>query len=179
MKCPSCRQPLPEPIARCPHCGLTLHKLDLQFGVAPKHSGSLTDAARKLSGPDRRKLKTLLQLFHRKFPQSILSVLLTELKPGTVIGEYTFWLANRVRFGWVESKGENNFDLLLVVDTAGGAAGMAAGYGLERRLAEDEMEAALEAGRSAFAEGAWAAGIERCVNQLMERMREILRATEP
>ncbi|HEY5036862.1 MAG TPA: TPM domain-containing protein [Chthoniobacterales bacterium] len=178
MKCPSCRQPVAEPVARCPHCGLTLHKLDLQFGVAPKHSGSLTDATHKLSAGDRRKLKTLLQLFHRKFPQSILSVLLTELKPGMVIGEYTFWLANRVRFGWVESKGEDNFDLLLVVDIAGGAAGMAAGYGLDRELAEGDLEAALEAGRNAFAEGDWATGIERCVNQLMERMREILRATE-
>lgn len=178
MKCPSCRQLVAEPVARCPHCGITLHKLDLRFGVAPKHSGSLTDATHKLSKPDRRKLKTLLQLFHRKFPQSILSVLLTEAKPGTVISEYTFWLANRVRFGWVESKGANNFDLLLVVDVTSGAAGMTAGYGLERQLAEGDLEAALEAGRSAFAEGEWATGIERCVNQLMERMREILRATE-
>lgn len=178
MKCPSCRQLVAEPVARCPHCRLSLHKLDLQFGVAPKHSGSLTDATDKLSRPDARKLKTLLQLFHRKFPQSILSVLLTELKPGTVIGEYTFWLANRVRFGWVESKGENNFDLLLVVDIAGGAAGMSAGYGFERQLAEGDIEAALEAGRSAFAEGEWATGIERCVNHLMERIREILRAAE-
>jgi uncharacterized membrane protein YgcG len=177
MKCPSCRRTVTEPVARCPHCRLTLRKLDLQFGVAPKQSANLTDFTRTLTRADERKLKTLLQLFHRKFPQSIFSVFLAELPAGSVIGEYAFWLSNRMRVGRKEANGKNNFDLLLVVDT-NGAAALTVGYGFEDHLAEGDLENALEAAQEAFAEGAWAAGIDRCVHRLMERMREILRATE-
>ncbi len=172
MKCPSCREALAEPGPRCPHCGLTLHKLDLKFGVAPKHFGAMTDRTLALPKPELRKLHILLELFQRKFPQSVFSVFLTEMPAGTALGEYTFWLANRVRFNTVEANGGKNFDLLLVVDV-GGAAGLTVGYGLENMLAEGELSAALEAGRAAFAEKNWTLGIERTVSFLMARMREI------
>lgn len=176
MKCPSCRRPVAEAVARCPHCRLDLHKLDLQFGVAPLHFGPLTDSTLTLSKLRQRRLRRLLRLFQAKFPQSSLSVFLTELPAGTAMGEYTFWLANRARFSTIESTGENNFDLLLAVDRGAGAAGLTVGYGLEKQIAETDLGAALEAGRAAFAERDWAGGIERCINSLMERMREISRA---
>ena len=176
MKCPSCRRPVTEPVARCPHCRLDLHKLDLQFGVAPLHFGPLTDSTLTLSTWCPRRLRRLLRLFHAKFPQSRLSVFLTELPAGTAIGEYTFWLANRARFGTIESTGENNFDLLLAVDIGTSAAALTVGYGLETQVTEDDLGGALEAGYSAFAARDWAVAIERCINSLMERMREISRA---
>ena len=176
MKCPSCRKPITEPDARCPHCGLTLRKLDLRFGVAPKHFSYLTDRSLTLLPQNRAKLRTLLQLFRSKFPQSLFSVFVTELPLGTALSEYIFWLANRVQFSSVESTGENNFDLLLVIDLAAGEAGLAVGYGLENYLSEEVLRDVLEAGRSAFEAKDWSAGIERCVNRMMERMREISRA---
>jgi uncharacterized membrane protein YgcG len=173
MKCPSCRRSVTEPVARCPHCRLDLHKLDLQFGVAPLRFGPLTDSTLTLSKLRQRRLLRLLHLFQAKFPQSSLSVFLTELPVDTAIGEYTFWLANRARFSTIESTEENNFDLLLAVDRGAGAAGLTVGYGLERQVTEDDLGAALEAGRSAFAARDWAGGIERCIHCLMERMRKI------
>ncbi len=178
MKCPSCREPVAEPVERCPRCRTNLHKLDLQFGVAPKHFGGLTDCTLTFSKADLRKLQMLLDLFHEKFPQSTFSVFVAELPAGIAIGEYTFWLANRVRFSTIESNGEHNFDLLLVLDTAGGAAGLTVGYGLENYLAEEDLSAALELSRTAFAAENWTAGIEGCVHALMKRMRAIARGTK-
>ena len=177
MKCPSCRQPLAEPVARCPHCRLTLRQLDLRFGAAPKHFSYLTDRTLTLSPQNGGKLRTLLQLFQSKFPQSLFSVFLTELPDGTSISEYIFWLANRVRFSSIDASGENNFDLLLVIDAAAGEAGLAVGYGLENYVGEEVLDDVLEAGRSAFEAKDWTAGIERCVNRMMDRMRKISRAS--
>ncbi|MGH7938188.1 MAG: TPM domain-containing protein [Chthoniobacterales bacterium] len=179
MKCPSCREEMPPPPPpRCPHCRADLHKLDLKFGVAPKHFGPLSDRTLTLSRQERRKLQTLLKLFRRKFPQSTFAVLLADLPVGTSVGEYAFWLANRARFGAIESLGENNFDLLLVVDVAGAAA-LTVGYGLEKLVPEEDLSAALEAGRNAFAGKNWSMGVELCVTHMMNRLREITRATNP
>ena len=179
MKCPACREETPPPPpVRCPHCRADLRKLDLKFGVAPQHFGPLSDRTLTLSRPERRKLQTLLKLFHRKFLQSTFAVLLAELPSGTAVGEYAFWLANRARFGAIESVGENNFDLLLVIDVAGAAA-LVVGYGLEKILPEEDLSAALESGRIAFAGKNWSLGVELCVTQMMNRLREIVRATNP
>lgn len=157
-------------MARCPHCRLTLNKLDLRFGVAPRHFGLLADVAGQLPPGKQRKVQELLELFAKKFPQSIFSVYLTDLPAGTLPNEYAFWLANRARSNTAASVGPRNFDLVLVLDRGGGAA-LAAGYGLENYLKEEDLGAALAAGREDFVAGAWAAGIGRCVDALTERMR--------
>jgi uncharacterized membrane protein YgcG len=158
----------------CPHCRLSLRKLDLRFGVAPKHFSRLTDGTLKLSSGERRKLRSLLDLFSRKFPQTALSVFLTELPAGTTIGEYSFWLANRVRFSAIEATGENNFDLLLVVDV-NGAACLTVGYGLEKFVSEEVLRAALDAAQPAFEAKDWTSGIELCIAQLVEEMKTLVR----
>lgn len=173
-KCPSCRRPVDVPAPSCPHCHVSLRKLDLKFGVAPKHLGTVTDHEQILTSAERRHLTTLLRLFQRKFPQMIFEVVIAELAAGTSIGEYTFWLANRMRFSAIEAKGERNFDLLLVVNTTG-ESGLSAGYGLENLVAEEELRSALEGGRESFAAGRWAEGIERCVDYLLERVRDLCR----
>ena len=158
----------------CPHCRLSLRKLDLRFGVAPKHFSRLTDGTLKLSSAERRKLRGLLELFSRKFPQTALSVFLAELPAGTAIGEYSFWLANRVRFSAIEAAAENNFDLLLVVNV-NGAACLTVGYGLEKFVPEEVLLAALKAAQPAFEAKDWSGGIERCVAQLIEEMKMLVR----
>jgi uncharacterized membrane protein YgcG len=150
-----------------------LRQLDLKFGAAPKHSGYLTDQALILSAQSNNRLCRLLQLFQSRFPQSLFSAFLTELPARTPLEEYIFWLANRVHFSSGESIGENNFDLLLVVDAAGGEAGLAIGYGLESFVGEETLRDALAAGRAAFARQDWSAGIERCVDRMTESLREI------
>lgn len=173
-KCPSCRRPVNGPAPSCPHCHVSLRKLDLKFGVAPKHLGSITDHEQILTSAERRRLTTLLALFQRRFPQTTFEVVIAESPASVSIGEYTFWLANRMRFSAIEAKGERNFDLLLVVNTTG-ESGLSAGYGLENLIAEEDLHTVLEAGRPAFVGKRWAEGIERCVQSLLERLRDLCR----
>ncbi|MGI8432779.1 MAG: hypothetical protein ACR2MW_10890 [Chthoniobacterales bacterium] len=178
VKCPSCRRALEEPAARCPHCRLTLHKLDLRFGVAPRHRGLFADFGEELPQNRHRRVNELLELFGKKFPQSIFSIYLMEMPAGTTPNEYAFWLSNRARSNNAAAIGENNFDLLLVLDTAGGAA-LTAGYGLENYVGEEDLSAALGAGREAWAARDWAGGIERCIAEMTKRLRVASQRPEP
>jgi uncharacterized membrane protein YgcG len=73
----------------------------------------------------------------------------------------------------VETVGEENFDMLLVVNTSAGAAALTVGYGLEPFVTEDDLESALAAGRAGWMDGDIATGIRACVDKLQERLREI------
>lgn len=170
VKCPSCRREIDGPVARCPNCRLTLHKLDLRFGVAPRHFGLFADPGDELPPGKQRRLNQLLELFGKKFPQSIFSVYLMEMPAGTTPNEYAFWLSNRARSNNAAAIGEKNFDLVLLIDVAGGAA-LTAGYGFENYLTEEDLSAVLEAGQEAWAVRDWAGGIERCIAGMTERLR--------
>lgn len=169
-KCPSCRREIDGPVARCPHCRLTLHKLDLRFGVAPRHFGLFADPGDELPVGRQHRVNELLELFGKKFPQSIFSVYLMELPAGTTPNEYAFWLANRARLNNAAAIDQNNFDLVLVLDVEGGAA-LTAGYGLENYLTEEDLSAVLEAGREAWTARDWAGGIERCIAEMTGFLR--------
>jgi uncharacterized membrane protein YgcG len=175
LKCPACGAPVDAPVEECPECVMSWPKLDRRFGVAPKNSGRLTDRSGSLSHAEQHRLKKQLRLFRRKFPQSLFYVMLLEMPAGCAMGEYLFWLANRWRIGTAAAVEKNNFDLLLLINVAGNA-GLTIGYGLENYLREDDLQMALKAGRPAWSARRWADGIERCLQQLTERMREIVRA---
>ena len=153
---------------------MSLRKLDLKFGAAPKHLGPIADYAQILSAAELRRLTNQLALFHRKFPQVTLAVVIAESPAGSAMGEYVFWLANRMRFSAAEAIGAKNFDLLLVLGI-GGTSGFSAGYGLENLVAEEDLARVLEAGQEDFAAERWAAGIAACVDCLIERLREVCR----
>lgn len=74
---------------------MSLRKLDLKFGVAPKYRGSIADDGNTLSAAELRRLKSQLALFDRKFPQVTLAVLLAGSPAGRAMSEYVFWLARR------------------------------------------------------------------------------------
>jgi uncharacterized membrane protein YgcG len=52
------------------------------------------------------------------------------------------------------------------------------GYGLENYLTEDDLQAALAVAENAFRAGDFPRGIRECVEWVMNRMREIARASE-
>ena len=124
MKCPSCRTTVTAPVERCPSCKFALRKGDAKFGRPPRHSRYLTDRTGRLLLSEMPKLRGQLEIFEKKFPQSLFSVFITELSPGTPVAEYAFWLANRARFSSIEAVGSENFDLLLVIDALGGHSGV-------------------------------------------------------
>jgi len=155
-----------------------LRKGDTKFGRPPLHSHYLTDRTGLLPLSELPKLRSQLELFEKKFPQSLFSVFITELPTGTLVTEYAFWLANRARFSPIEAIGPENLDLLLVIDPVAGAAAFTIGYGLEKYLHERDLEDVLAAAAPEFREGNLAGGIQICVDRTVQRMREISMQTE-
>ncbi|MEY2545557.1 MAG: hypothetical protein QOG48_674 [Verrucomicrobiota bacterium] len=178
MRCPSCRAPFAEAVAQCPQCNLTLRRLDALFGGVPLHSRFVTDRSASLPLRDIRELRALLNLFHRKFPQSIFSVFIMPRIDGGTIGEYIFWLANRARFGTLEATGAENFEVLLGIDLRARAAALQIGYGLENYLDERDLERALAQSSAGFAADDIPRGVRACVEFMTERMREVVLAAE-
>jgi uncharacterized membrane protein YgcG len=177
MKCPSCFSLLVAATPQCPHCKLTLRRLDIKFGIVPRHSVWLTDRTRRLPKREIRQLRRLLRLFHGKFPQSIFSAFLTKRLPGS-IAEYTFWVVNRARVGRVHSVAGNNFDLILGIDVDACSAALMIGYGLEHYLTEHDLERVLAGASGAFYDRDFSRGIRICIEMLTERMKEVVKALE-
>lgn len=172
MRCPSCKTALSKAVALCPRCDFELRKGDRKFGPIPRHSRYVTDHTGKLPGDEVAKLRARLNLFRKKFPQSLFSVFVTELSSGVSVGEYAFWLANRVRSSSIEAVGAENFDLLLVIDLAAGTAAFTIGYGLEKYLGESDLENTLSQAKTKFRQGDLTGGITLCIEGTEERMRE-------
>lgn len=175
MKCPSCGNVLATPEPRCPHCKLSLQRLDIKFGTVPRHSRYLSDRSGRLALNEMHALRGALRRFEKKFPQVLLSVFVGELARGASVSEYAFWLANRARFSSVHKTYADNFDMLLVIDVVGKAASLTTGYGLERHIAEEDLQAALDEISPRLRHGRIAEGIRGCVQFLADRLRDISR----
>ena len=173
MKCPSCANALEKPVERCPHCKLSLQRLDMKFGLVPAHSRFLTDRTGKLPLDEMNDLRAALRLFHKKFPESLFSILVTELPPGTSVSEYAFWLGNRAKFSSVETKGNDNFHILMVVDLEGKAAALTVGYGLEPYVPEQDLQTVLNDFADGMRDSGLAAGLHAAIDSLMRRLREL------
>jgi len=171
MKCPSCATSFEAPESRCPTCRISLQKLDLKFGMVPRHSRFLADRSGRLTLPEMEELRQSLRLFEKKFPQILFSVFIAELPPDGSASEYAFWLANRGRFSSQERKQADNFDLLLVIDVTSESVALTTGYGLEKHVSEEDLEEALQAAESQWRDGDLAQGIQSCIDFLVRRMR--------
>jgi uncharacterized membrane protein YgcG len=141
------------------------------------HTRYLTDRSSSMTLDEVERLRDLLQRFETKFPQSVFSVFVTDLPAGTNIREFTFWLANRARFGSVEATADQNFDLLLVIDAETHNAALTVGYGLEKFILEDDLSVALAAALPALRDGDLERGIRLCVEEMTRQLTDICKAT--
>ena len=178
MKCPSCGAPFATPVPQCPACQLSLRQLDTKFGTVPRHTRYFTDRSGRIPLREIKKLRGLLEMFKKKFPQSLFSVFVIDHVQDGSIAEYTFWLFNRARFSSIEGVEGDNFDLLLGIDLESGVASLTIGYGLENYVTEDDLQAALAVAQNAFRAGDYCLGIRECVMFMMTRMRDIAKAHE-
>jgi len=172
MKCPSCTALLEFPAPRCPQCKLTLQKLDMKFGLVPAHSRFLTDRSGQLPLDAMKQLRAALRLFQKKFPQSLFSILVTELPGGTSVSEYAFWLANRAKFSSGETTFGENFGVLLVIDLHAHSAALTVGYGLENHVGEEDLKTVLDDFAKGLRDEDLAAGLRAGVVSLTRRLRE-------
>jgi uncharacterized membrane protein YgcG len=173
MKCPSCGTAFEKPVERCPHCKLSLQRLDMKFGLVPAHSRFLTDRTGKVPLDEMKELRAALRLFQKKFPQCLLSVFVTELPNGSSVSEYAFWMANRAKFASVETTQNENCNLLLIIDLTAEAAAIAVGYGLEPYVAEEELQKVLDQLANGIRDGGLSAGLRTCIDTLTRRLREL------
>ncbi|HEV3410734.1 MAG TPA: TPM domain-containing protein [Chthoniobacterales bacterium] len=173
MKCPSCAAVLEKPEARCPQCKLALQKLDMKFGLVPAHSRFLSDRTGRLPIDEMNQLRAELRLFQKRFPQSLFSIFVTELPAGTSVAEYAFWLANRAKFGPIEKKHGENFNILMVVDMNARAAAITVGYGLEPHMSEEQLRNVLEEFAAAARDGDLAKGLRAATEALTRTLRDI------
>jgi uncharacterized membrane protein YgcG len=144
----------------------------------PRHTRYFTDRSGRLPLREIRKLRGLLEMFTKKFPQSLFSVFVIDHVQDGSIAEYTFWLFNRARFSSIEGVEGDNFDLLLGVDLESGMAALTIGYGLENYVTEDDLQAALAVAESPLRGGDYCLGIRGSVAFMTDRMREIAKTQE-
>ena len=147
----------------------------MKFGMVPRHSRYLTDRTGRIATNEMAQMRAELRLFEKKFPQILLSVFVDEIRPGSSVTEFAFWLANRARFSSLEKKGGENFDLLLVIDLASKSAALTSGYGLERSVPEEDLQAALEALAGPLSAGDPAGGVRAMLEALIRRLRTLSR----
>lgn len=179
MKCPSCLNPLDAPAPVCPHCRFSLQRLDTKFGFVPAHSRFLTDRTGQLPLDEMTQLRAMLRLFQTKFPQSTLSVFITELARGTSVSEYAFWMANRAKFSAGDKTLGNNFSLLLVVDLAGQTAALTVGYGMERYVSEQDLKSILDDFANSARDNGLAGGLRAAIDSTTRRLRELSDSPPP
>ena len=130
-----------------------------------------TDRTDRVPMREMAAMRTMLELFHQRFPQCLFSVFVADLQRGASVSEYAFWLANRARFSSVEHVQGDNFDLLLLIDVNGHAAALNAGYGLEEQLREEDLAAALDAFAGPMHANDMPAGVQACLDVITERLR--------
>ncbi|MDQ6860791.1 MAG: TPM domain-containing protein [Verrucomicrobiota bacterium] len=152
---------------------MSVHKLDARFGMVPAHSRLLSDRSATLTLPEMKQLRAQLRLFHKKFPQSLLSVFVTELPANANVREYAFWMANRARFTAADRVRSENFNLLFVIDIAHGGAALTTGYGLENYVPESALQRALDDFAAAAQADGLAPGISACIESLVRQLREL------
>ncbi|MDQ6913164.1 MAG: TPM domain-containing protein [Verrucomicrobiota bacterium] len=145
--------------------------MDMKFGLVPAHSRFLTDRSGTLALEDMEQLRAMLRLFQKKFPQTLFSILITELESGMSVAEYAFWLANRAKFGGVDKALADNFNLLLLIDLAGNTAALTVGYGLEPYIQESDLQDVLDELARAMRSHDLAAGLRACIEFLTQRLR--------
>ncbi len=145
--------------------------MDMKFGLVPAHSRFLTDRSGTLALEDMEQLRAMLRLFQKKFPQTLFSVMITELEAEMPVAEYAFWLANRAKFGGVDKALADNLNLLLLIDLAGNTAAFTVGYGLEPYIQESDLQEVLDELASTMRDHDLATGLRATIEFLTQRLR--------
>ena len=174
MKCPFCSATVHEHLAKCQECGFTLLEVQRVFGVASTLEPGVTDFQEVLSKREVRSLRKRLGAFQHRFPQCRFSIVTQDHpSPRLPMLVFAFWLFNTSGLSRKIDKGGNNHDLLLVVDTNLGAAGMVVGYGLEPFVGQKQIGDMLAAGQQEFKESKWLPALEAIIDSAESHLAEI------
>jgi hypothetical protein len=159
MRCPSCRQSLPEEAPACPHCQFNLVSAGHFFGQAPELEFPLTDLAGVLSPWKRRAVRDGLLAMSSSFPQLSFAAVLSESDARLPLAAHAFWLCNAGGLTAPQESGGKCLLVLLVLDVKHTRAACTIGYGLEPFVSPEALDRIAAAALPELQKGAPAGAI--------------------
>ncbi len=143
ITCPACGGPLKAEAKWCPNCNFTGGDTMAMFPEEPPPLPPILDAVGLLEAGDLPKIEAARGNLRRRFPQFEWKICIVSLPPQTSLPVFGFWLLNACPLHGGETSEQRAWTVLLLIDSGTGRASVAAGYGAEPFLSDDEWKAIL------------------------------------
>jgi len=158
MKCPECLEKIHDRAEECPHCGMTLQRLNpLYQDINTLIQDGIHDVAGVLNHDSRKHLRKAIQFTTKQFVGINLAVSFVPLKNEQTIETYGFWLLNQGEFNKsgtiLTGDEEGQGRVILVIDVENKQASLIYGYLLDSCIREKENFQILSAGHASLLEG--------------------------
>ena len=182
MKCPECLEKIHDHAEECPHCGMTLERLEPNYeGIKLEVNDGVHDVAGVLGKDTRKQLKLAVQACEKQFVGVRVAVSFVALRNEQALEGYGFWLLNRGRFFRErEEKSERVVGrgrVILVVDVEGKRVGLSYGYYFDGFIREKENFDVLSTGHASLLEGEMLMGCEQILLALKGLLKKaVIRA---
>jgi len=126
-----------------------------------------------LTSSEQTSIRRKLNAIERRFPDTVLQVVMRELPTTYPFSLYAFWLFNAGAFAGEARRGKNNRAILLLIDPTRQESALMPGYGLEEFLTPELLDPLLALAAPVWASGLWAEGIDRVLTGLDGLLQEI------
>lgn len=182
MKCAECLERIHDHAEECPHCGMTLERLEPHYeGIKLEVYDGVHDVAGVLGKHTRKQLKDALLSCEKPFMGVSVAISFVALRDGQTVESYGFWLLNRGKF-FRENVEQPELEdgrgrVILVVDVEGKIVGLNYGYYFDGFILEKESFDVLSTGHASLLEGELVVGCEQILTTLKPLLKKaVLRA---
>ena len=177
MKCPECLQRIHDQAEECPHCGMTLTRLEPIFeGIKLEVNDGLHDVAGVLRQDSKKRIRSAVKTCEKQFVGVNVAVSFIALRNEQTIETYGFWLINRGKFfrGIVEQPDpeDGRGRVILVVDVEGKRVGLSYGFYFDGYIREKESFDVLSTGHASLLEGEIVTGSEQILDALKSLLKK-------
>lgn len=143
------------------------------MGPMPVIFGGVTQEGNFMSDKEVKRLRKVVEVYHRRFPQSRLHLMVRIFPQEMALPVILFWIFNNAGLSSQGSKGGQNRDVVLLIEPKRQQAGVIVGYGLEPILAKESMDDIVGQGWDELARGDFAGAFESMVETLSEYLKAI------
>ena len=143
------------------------------MGPMPVIFGGVTQEGNHLKKKEVKQLRKAVDVYHRRFPQSRLHLMVRTFPQEMELPVILFWIFNNAGLSSEGSKGGRNRDVVLLIEPNRGQAGMIVGYGLEPILAKEAMNDVVGRARGFLMDGDFAEAFNSMIDTLSECLKAI------